>query len=87
VSPQGWRVTPQFRWVQASFADNDHTLPVDAQNVVDLAASYPFTTSLEGFLHIENLFDKRYVADNSGFNPPLRGTPFSAFVGARLQLR
>jgi outer membrane cobalamin receptor len=86
-SPQGWRVTPQFRWVQASFADNDHALPVDAQKIVDLSASYSFSQSLEGFLQIENLFNQHYIADNSGFNPPLRGTPFAAFVGAHVQLR
>jgi outer membrane cobalamin receptor len=87
VSPRGWRVTPQFRWVQSSFADNDHTLPVDSQRIVDLAASYSFSKALEVFVHIENLFNQHYIADNSGFNPPLRGTPFSAFVGARVRLR
>lgn len=86
-SPQGWRVGPQLRWIQASFADNDHTLPVDAQRIVDLAASYPFSDAIEGYLQIENLFNEHYIADNSGFNPPLRGTPFSAFVGARIHLR
>jgi outer membrane receptor protein involved in Fe transport len=87
VSPQGWRVTPQFRWLQSSFGDNDHTLPVDAQRIVDLAASYSVSTALEAYLHIENLFNAHYISNNSGFNPPLRGTPFSAFVGARLKLR
>jgi outer membrane cobalamin receptor len=87
TGPRGLRITPQFRWVQSSFADNDHTLPVDEQHIVDLAASYPVSEALEVFLHIENLFNVHYVADNSGFNPPLRGTPFSAFVGARVQLR
>jgi outer membrane cobalamin receptor len=87
VSPQGWRITPQFRWIQSSFADNDHTLPVDSQHVVDLAASYSISKALEVFLRIENLFNEHYIADNSGFNPPLRGTPFSAFAGARVRLR
>jgi outer membrane receptor protein involved in Fe transport len=86
-SPQGWRITPQFRWVQASFADNDHTLPVDAQRLVDVAASYPFGDAIEAFVRIENLFNEHYIADNSGFNPPLRGTPFSVFVGARMRVR
>jgi outer membrane receptor protein involved in Fe transport len=87
VSPRGWRVTPQFRWMQSSFADNDHTLPVDSQRVVDLSASYSFSKTLDAFIHIENLFNEHYIADNSGFNPPLRGTPFSAFVGARVRFR
>lgn len=85
-SPQGWRITPQFRWLQASFADNDHTQPVDSQTIVDLSASYPVTQALEAFVQVENLFDAHYVANNSGFNPPLRGTPLTAFVGVRVTL-
>jgi outer membrane receptor protein involved in Fe transport len=86
-SPLGWRVTPQFRWVEASFADNAHTLPVDQQNIVSLAASYPLNDTFEAYLQIENLLDEEYIADNSGFNPPLRGTPFSALVGVRVQTK
>jgi outer membrane receptor protein involved in Fe transport len=82
-SPKGWRVTPQLRWLESSFGDNDHTLPVDAQRIVSVTASYPFTARLEGFVEIDNLFDERYVADNSGFNPPLLGTPLTAFIGVR----
>jgi hypothetical protein len=33
------------------------------------------------FLDIQNLFVKVCIADNSGFNPPLLGTPFTAFGG------
>ena len=86
-SPAGLRITPQFRWVEQSFADNAHTLPVDEQNIVDLTASYPFGDSIEAYVQIENLLDEDYTADNSGFNPPLRGTPFTAIVGARMQLK
>jgi outer membrane cobalamin receptor len=86
-SPLGWRVTPQFRWVEASFADNAHTLPVDEQNIVGLAVTHPFSDSFEAYLQIENLLDEEYIADNSGFNPPLRGTPFSALVGVRMQTK
>jgi outer membrane cobalamin receptor len=87
VAPLGIRISPQFRWVQTSFSDNDHTFRVDAQHVVDLAASYSISKALEAFVHIENLFNQHYIADNSGFNPPLRGTPFSVFAGARFQMR
>jgi outer membrane cobalamin receptor len=86
-SPAGWRIIPQFRWVEQSFADNAHTLPVDAQKVIDLAGSYPIGNATELYVRIENLLDEHYIADNSGFNPPLRGTPFSAYVGARMQLK
>jgi outer membrane receptor protein involved in Fe transport len=83
----GWRITPQVRWLSKSWGDNDNTLPVDQHVVVDLAASYPITASLEAYLQIENLFDKTYIADNNGFEPPRLGTPFSAVLGVRWELR
>jgi outer membrane receptor protein involved in Fe transport len=82
----GWRISPQVRWVSKSWGDNDNTLPVDAHVVADLAASYPITRNLETYVQIENLFDRNYIADNSGFEAPRRGTPFTAFVGARYVL-
>jgi outer membrane receptor protein involved in Fe transport len=83
----GWRVTPQFRWLEKSFADNAHTLAVDEQSIVDLSVSYRLTDDVEAYVQVENLFDQDYIADNSGFNPPLRGTPLSAFFGLRVALR
>jgi outer membrane receptor protein involved in Fe transport len=83
TAARGWRVTPQVRWLSKSWGDNDNTFPVDGHAVVDLAASYPVTRKLEAFVQIENLFDQRYIADNSGFEPPRLGTPFSAFIGMR----
>lgn len=85
-APWGLRITPQFRWLQSSYGDNDHTLPVDAQHLVDLSAAYSISKRAELFVHIENLFNEHYIANNSGFNPPLRGTPFSAMAGARVRL-
>ena len=85
-SPWGLRVTPQFRWLQSSYGDNDHTLAVDAQHLVDLSAAYAISKSAEVFVGIENLFNEHYIANNSGFNPPLRGTPFTAMAGARVRL-
>jgi transcriptional regulator with XRE-family HTH domain len=35
------------------------------------------------FIDIQNLFNAYYIADNSGFNPPLQGTPFTIFAGLR----
>jgi outer membrane receptor protein involved in Fe transport len=83
----GWRVTPQLRWLSKSWGDNDHAFPVDEHVVVDLAASYPVTARLAAFLQIENLFDRRYIADNSGFELPRLGTPFTAFAGLRWETR
>jgi outer membrane cobalamin receptor len=85
-SPFGLRITPQFRWLQSSYGDNDHTFPVDAQHIVDLSGSYSISKSAEVFVHFENLFNAHYIANNSGFNPPLRGTPFTAVAGARVRL-
>jgi outer membrane cobalamin receptor len=84
---QRWRVTPQLRWIEKSYADNDHTLPVDEQTLVDLTATLAVNGKIDTYLSIENLFDAHYIADNSGFNPPLRGTPFSAYVGVRVSMR
>ncbi|HZF27647.1 MAG TPA: TonB-dependent receptor [Gammaproteobacteria bacterium] len=86
AKPRAWRVTSQWRWLEASHGDNDHALPVDAQSVVDVAVSRTLKTNLEVYLNVENLFDAHYVADNSGFSPPLRGTPLSAAVGVRLDM-
>jgi outer membrane cobalamin receptor len=85
-SPWGLRITPQFRWLQSSYGDNDHTFPVDSQHIVDLSASYSISKAAEVFVHIENLFNEHYIANNSGFNPPFRGTPFTAVAGARVRL-
>jgi outer membrane receptor protein involved in Fe transport len=85
-SPFGLRITPQFRWLQSSYGDNDHTFPVDAQHIVDLSGSYSISRFVEVFVHFENLFNEHYIANNSGFNPPLRGTPFTAVAGARVRL-
>jgi outer membrane receptor protein involved in Fe transport len=85
-SSWGLRITPQFRWLQSSYGDNDHTFPVDAQHIFALSSSYSINKCAEVFVNIENLFNERYVANNSGFNPPLRGAPFTAVAGARVRL-
>ncbi|HEX6832560.1 MAG TPA: TonB-dependent receptor, partial [Rudaea sp.] len=79
----GLTIAPQLRWLSKSWGDNDNTLPVDAHVVADLSVSYPFTASLRGFMQIENLAARRYIADNSGFEPARLGTPFSTFFGLR----
>jgi outer membrane receptor protein involved in Fe transport len=65
---------------------NSSGLKVDAHFIVDLAASIPVARGVEAFAQVENLFDAGYIADNSGFNPPLRGTPLTALAGIRLTL-
>jgi outer membrane receptor protein involved in Fe transport len=85
VDPRGWRASLRLRWVDKSWGDNDNTLPIGSHFVADAAVAYAFASGFEAFLNIENLFDRRYVADNSGFNPPLFGTPFTAFAGLRVR--
>jgi outer membrane receptor protein involved in Fe transport len=84
--PHGLKITPQMRYLPRSNGDSDGLLKVDAHLIVDLAVSMPVTDRLEAFAQVENLFDEDYIADNSGFSPPLRGTPLTAFAGVRLKL-
>jgi outer membrane receptor protein involved in Fe transport len=78
-----WRWFARARWVDKSFADNAHTLPVDSAFVVDTSLAYTVWKGAELFADVQNLLDNRYIADNSGFNPPLIGTPFTLFGGLR----
>ena len=81
--PGGLKLTPQVRYLPRSNGDSSGRLKMDEHIVVDLAASLPVGSRLELFAQIENLFDEDYIADNSGFSPPLRGTPLSVFAGVR----
>ena len=83
--PSGWRASTRLRWVGQQWADNSHTLPIDPHVVVDASVAYAFSRHFEAFLDIQNLLDNSYIADNSGFNPPLLGTPFTAFGGLRVK--
>jgi outer membrane receptor protein involved in Fe transport len=84
--PGGLKLTPQMRYLPRSNGDSSGQLKVDEHFVVDLAASLPVAPGVEAFAQVENLFDDRYIADNSGFNPPLRGTPLTALAGIRIGL-
>jgi outer membrane receptor protein involved in Fe transport len=81
--PRGWRASARFRWIGQSWGDNDHTLFLDSFTVFDLSAGYRFAKNAEAFVDIQNLFNKYYIADNSGFNPPLQGTPLTVFAGLK----
>lgn len=81
--PRGWRASARVRWLDKSWGDNLNTLPIDSHFVVDASFGYKLTKQSELFLNIQNLFDRRYIADNSGIYPPLFGTPLSVFGGLR----
>ncbi len=85
AASRGWRASMRVRWLDESWGDNDNTLRLDSHVVVDASLSYPLTTRVDAFVDVENLLDERYVADNSGFNPPLWGTPLSVFAGVRVR--
>jgi outer membrane receptor protein involved in Fe transport len=85
ADPRGWRASTRLRLVGKEWGDNDHTLPIGLNFVVDGYLAYSVTRSLEAFLEFQNLLNRRYVADNSGFNPPLFGTPLTAFAGVHVK--
>jgi outer membrane receptor protein involved in Fe transport len=85
ADPRGWRASTRLRLVGKSWGDNDHTFPIGLNFVVDGYLAYSVTRSIEAFLEFQNLLNRRYVADNSGFNPPLFGTPLTAFAGVRVK--
>jgi outer membrane receptor protein involved in Fe transport len=80
--PRGWRAAARFRWLGQSWGDNANTLPLNSFTVFDISAGYRFK-GVEAFVDIQNLFNQYYIADNSGFNPPLQGTPFTVFAGLK----
>ncbi|MCA0302770.1 MAG: TonB-dependent receptor [Proteobacteria bacterium] len=81
--PRGWRAMARFRWIGQSWGDNDNTLPLNSFTVFDLSGSYTFENKAEAFVQVQNLFNQYYIADNSGLNPPLQGTPFTIFAGVK----
>jgi len=88
VAPAGWRVSTDLRWVSRSYGD-DHpndNLVQDAHFVVDLAAAYPVTHNLQAYVQIQNLLDRRYIANNAG-GAPILGTPFEALGGFRVSFQ
>ena len=81
-----WNVALQTRWMDRSFGDSDHTLPQDSHFIADAHIDYQFTRMLQFFVSASNLFNRSFIATNSGFEPAKLGPPFQAFVGVRLQL-
>ncbi len=85
--PAGWQITTVLRYLSKSYGD---AVPADgliqnAHFVTDVSASYPLTEKLQAFLQVQNLFDKRYIANNGG-GVPILGTPFEVMSGMRLKM-
>ncbi|WP_242152746.1 TonB-dependent receptor [Sphingomonas sp. BAUL-RG-20F-R05-02] len=86
TGPYGIKLSPRLRYLSRTNGDPDGIYRTDAHFIADVAVSVPVRQGLEGFVQIENLFDRRYIGVNDGFTAPLYGKPFSAMVGARLKL-
>jgi catecholate siderophore receptor len=80
-----WNIALQTRWMDKSFGDSDHTLPQDSHFIADAHVDYQLTPMLQLFASGSNLFNRSYIATNSGFEPAKLGPPFQAFIGMRLQ--
>jgi len=86
VGANGWRITPQLRYLSKQWGDSDHTLPIDGHFVADLTGSYPLTKRVEVYGELQNLFNKTYIGFNDGASPPQLGEPLSVFGGIRIRL-
>jgi outer membrane receptor protein involved in Fe transport len=88
AAPAGWHVATDLRWVSKSYGDPHpaDNLIQNAHFVVDASADYPLSRHLTAYVQVQNLFDARYIASNSG-GPPILGTPFEALGGARVSFR
>jgi len=82
------------RWVGSSlgvqgdptfFESNGWGVHQDAHFTVDASAGVALSRNASLFLQGVNLFDRNYIADNSGYFAPLRGTPRSVFGGVRMR--
>jgi outer membrane receptor protein involved in Fe transport len=85
VDPSGWRALIQLHGVSMSYG-SDHASDNEVQNgyfVINASAAYPLFDKVQLFAQIQNLLDRRYIANNTG-GPPILGTPFSALVGLRV---
>lgn len=92
TAPTGWRAALQMTYVSATdWASPDHTDPgypgaisADPHLLVNLSGSYPVSKNLEVYTHIENLFDRRYLATSySAPSAEAYGMPREIFAGIR----
>jgi outer membrane receptor protein involved in Fe transport len=88
AAAKGWHVSADLRWVSKSYGDPHpaDNLIQNAHFVMDASADYPLTRHLTGYVQVQNLFDERYIAANSG-GPPILGTPLEVLSGVRASFR
>jgi outer membrane receptor protein involved in Fe transport len=83
-APSGWQATTILRYISKSYGDAhpEDGLIQQAHFVVDVSGSYPLTRNVQGYVQVQNLFNRHYIANNGG-GPPILGTPFEVMVGLR----
>ena len=76
----------QFNAIDPTVPLTQSAFPQGMHAIVDVNLAYSSNRRLEVYLRAANLFDRRYVANNDAFAPPLLGTPRTVFAGVRVQL-
>ena len=75
-------VSGAVRYVDRRFEDERNTIAAQRFTVVDAMAARKLTRGLAGFVAVENLFDRRYIANVAGIDT--FGAPRLVQVGLRL---
>jgi outer membrane receptor protein involved in Fe transport len=83
AAARGWTLSSRIFWHDGYFSDNDQTLPIGSQLVVDVEGAYPVTRRLTAYVQVQNLLGERHIIDNAGTSAPQLETPFSAMAGVR----
>ena len=76
--------TVQGRFISQQFEDDINQLPMPGFFILDLAASRRIVSWLEGYVAIENLFNRQYLVGRAGVDTI--GQPFTFRAGLRLHL-
>ncbi len=86
TGPWGITLSPRIRYVARTNGDTDALFRTEAHIIADLGLSAPLARGAQGYIQIENLFNRRYIGTNDGFTAPLYGKPFTAVAGVRITL-
>ncbi len=81
-SPKLVTLTGAVRYVDRRFEDDRNTIVARPFTVVDAMAARKLVRGLAGFVAVENLFDRRYVAQQAGVDT--FGAPRLVQIGVRL---
>ena len=82
ADPRLVMVTGAVRYVGRQFQDDRNTVTTDGYAVVDALAVRKITGGVAGWVSIDNLFDRRYVATRTGID--VLGPPRMIAIGVRI---